>query len=108
MNIREKTLGPTHPDVANSLHNLAILYFRQERYAEAEPLYHRAVAIIEKSLGPNHPNLAQLLTSYALQLEKTQRKSEASAMKARAAAILEKSQGNRSGSQTVDVRDLKK
>jgi Tetratricopeptide repeat len=87
---------------------VAKLYFVQHRYMEAEPLYRRAIAIMEQSLGLDHPTLAQYLASYALQLERTQRKSEASAMKTRALAILAKGQGNRSGSQTVDVGDLKR
>jgi hypothetical protein len=36
--IREKALGPDHPDVANSLNNMASLYHAQGRYADAEPL----------------------------------------------------------------------
>ena len=53
--IREKALGPDHPDVALALNNLAELYRNQGRYAEAEPLYKRALAIEEKALGPDHP-----------------------------------------------------
>ena len=56
--IREKALGPDHPDVATSLNNLAELYRDQGRYADAEPLYKRALAIYEKALGPDHPNVA--------------------------------------------------
>ena len=56
--IREKALGPDHPDVAQSLNNLAELYQAQGRYAEAEPLYKRALAIREKALGPDHPDVA--------------------------------------------------
>ena len=57
--IREKTLGPDHPDVASALNNLASLYHKQGRYAEAEPLYKRSLAINEKALGPDHPDVAQ-------------------------------------------------
>jgi len=32
--IREKALGPDHPDVAQSLNNLAVLYNTQGRYTE--------------------------------------------------------------------------
>ena len=42
--IREKALGPEHPDVAASLNNLAELYRAQGQYAKAEPLYQRALA----------------------------------------------------------------
>jgi tetratricopeptide (TPR) repeat protein len=55
LSIREKLLGPEHPDVATGLNNLAFLYVRQGRYTDAEPLYRRALAINEKALGPDHP-----------------------------------------------------
>ena len=58
--IREKALGPDHPDVALSLNNLALLYRNQGRYAEAEPLYKRSLAIREKALGPDHPDVARV------------------------------------------------
>ena len=56
--IREKALGPDHPDTATPLNNLAGLYQDTGRLAEAEPLYRRAVAILEKLLPIVHPNLA--------------------------------------------------
>ncbi len=43
--IREKALGPDHPEVATSLDNLAELYQAQGKYAEAEPLLQRSLAI---------------------------------------------------------------
>ena len=53
--IREKELGPTHPDTATSLNNLAVLYKAMGQYEEALPLYERALAIREKELGPSTP-----------------------------------------------------
>jgi tetratricopeptide (TPR) repeat protein len=35
----------------------------QGRYADAEPLYKRTLAIEEKSLGPEHPAVANTLTT---------------------------------------------
>ena len=49
--IREKALGPDHPDVAQSLNNLADLYTAQGRYTDAEPLYKRALASTPKQKG---------------------------------------------------------
>ena len=43
---------------ATGLNNLVMLYHAQGKYAEAEPLYRRALAIWEKALGPEHPNVA--------------------------------------------------
>ncbi|CAN0413880.1 unnamed protein product, partial [Laminaria digitata] len=64
--IREKALGPDHPDVANSLNTLAELLRKQGKYAEAEPLYARCQAIREKALGPEHPSLAATFNNRAL------------------------------------------
>jgi tetratricopeptide (TPR) repeat protein len=43
--IREKSLGPNHPDVATALRNLAQLYRATKRIAEAEQLEERAARI---------------------------------------------------------------
>jgi tetratricopeptide (TPR) repeat protein len=61
----EKALGPEHPNVATSLSNLAGLYQAQGRYADAEPLLKRALAIQEKALGPDHPDVARSLNNLA-------------------------------------------
>jgi tetratricopeptide (TPR) repeat protein len=41
--IREKALGPDHPDVGEALSNLAALYDEQSRYADALPLVRRTI-----------------------------------------------------------------
>ena len=60
LGIREKVLGKEHPDVAQSLNNLAALYESQGNYGKAEPLYVRSLAILEKVLGKEHPSVATL------------------------------------------------
>lgn len=64
--IREKVLGPEHPDVATSLNNLASLYHDLGDYSRAEPLHQRVLAIREKVLGPEHPQVATSLNNLAL------------------------------------------
>ena len=54
-----------HPTVGESLMNLGALYRIEERYAEAEPLLQRAVAIAERVLGPDHPQTAASLSHLA-------------------------------------------
>ncbi len=44
---------------------LPVLYECQERYAEAEPLYLRSLAIREKHLGSEHPDVAITLNNLA-------------------------------------------
>ncbi len=73
--------------MATSLNNLAMLYQAQGRYAEAEPLYKRSLAIGEKALGPEHPNVAGSLENYSVLLSETGRGSEAVKLEARAKAI---------------------
>ncbi len=73
--------------MAGSLNNLAALYAAQGRYAKAEPLYQRALAIAEKALGPDHPHVATALENYAALLRKTGRGNEAAKLEARAKAI---------------------
>ena len=65
MAVKEKALGPDHPEVALLLNNLALLYQVQGRYADAVPLYKRALAIREKALGPDHPDVAGSLNNLA-------------------------------------------
>jgi tetratricopeptide (TPR) repeat protein len=64
--IREKVLGPEHPDVAQSLNNLAELYRKLGNYSQAEPLYQRSLAILEKVMGKEHPLVALSLNNLAL------------------------------------------
>jgi CHAT domain-containing protein len=65
LQIRETALGPEHPDVAQSLNNLAELYRLQGNYIAAEPLYQRALRIRETALGPDHPWVAFSLNNLA-------------------------------------------
>ena len=55
LKIREKVLGPEHPDTATSLNNLAMLYQAMGAYEQALPLYQRTLKIIEKVLRPGAP-----------------------------------------------------
>lgn len=63
--IRKQTLGSAHPDVADSLNNLALVYHTQENFAQAEPLYREALALREQILGPEHLDIAQSLHNLA-------------------------------------------
>jgi len=50
---------------ATALNWLAMVFQRQGRYVDAEPLYKRSLAIQEKALGPDHPNVAFDLNNLA-------------------------------------------
>jgi tetratricopeptide (TPR) repeat protein len=90
---QERVLGPEHPDLAWSLNGLAGLYRAQGRYAEAEPLYERALAIDERSFGPDQPNVATSLNDLAELLRTTNRLEEAEPLYRRALADPRKGAG---------------
>jgi Tfp pilus assembly protein PilF len=91
--IREKALGPDHPDTATSLNNLASPFYNQGRYGEAEPLLQRALAIRERALGPDHPDTATSLNNLAVLYNDQGHYGEAEPLHQRALAIREKALG---------------
>ena len=56
--IRERVLGPTHPDVATSLTNLAHTLSEMNQPEEALRMFNRAIDITAQALGPKHVDLA--------------------------------------------------
>ena len=80
-------MGPDHSSVAESLNNLAELYSDQGKFAIAEPLYERSLAIWVKSLGPDHPHVATSLENIADLYRKTDREDAAKNLDKRAERI---------------------
>ena len=56
--LQEATLGPLHPDLANTLNNLGVVCEIADRPADAEHCYRRAYAIANAVLDPDHPFVA--------------------------------------------------
>ena len=52
---QEASLGPLHPDLANTLNNLGIVCEMNDHPADAERCFRRAVTIATTVLEPNHP-----------------------------------------------------
>jgi tetratricopeptide (TPR) repeat protein len=75
------------------LNQTARLLNTKARYAEAEPIIRRALAIEEASHGTSHPNVAIRLNNLAQLLKATNRLSEAEPLMRRALAIDEASYG---------------
>jgi tetratricopeptide (TPR) repeat protein/transcriptional regulator with XRE-family HTH domain len=61
--IRERVLGPDHPDTAVCLNNLAYVLWAQGDVAAARSLDERALAIRERELGPDHADTAESLNN---------------------------------------------
>jgi tetratricopeptide (TPR) repeat protein len=92
--LKEKILGPDHPDVATSLGNLANVLAKVNRVSEALELSQRAVRIDEKALGADHPEVARELANRAEQLVLAKRFDEAEQMGRRATQIFEREMGS--------------
>ncbi|HHP7244585.1 MAG TPA: tetratricopeptide repeat protein [Elainellaceae cyanobacterium] len=87
-------LGDEHPDVAQSLNNLALLYNTQGRYEEAEPLYQQALAMNQRLLGNEHPDVAQSLNNLAALYQMQGRYSEAEPLYQQALAMRQRLLGD--------------
>ena len=72
--IKERTLGSDHADVATSLNNLAVFLASQERYTEAATLYRRALGILKSAFSSDHPKVIGLLENYRSLPEEVVRK----------------------------------
>ncbi len=90
LSVAEKTFGPDHPNVAQSLNNLAVLYLNQGQYAQAEPLHKRALEITEKAFGPDHPDVATSLNNIAELYRALDKFAQAELLYKRSLAIREK------------------
>jgi serine/threonine protein kinase/tetratricopeptide (TPR) repeat protein len=91
--IREEMVGPEHPDVAESLSNLAGPSLYQGMYAQAEPLFERSLAIRMRIQGPTHPDVAVALNNLALLYNQQGKYAQAEPLFHQALAIWEEVQG---------------
>ena len=91
LRIREKSvLPPDRNDVAVAINDLAQLYVAQGRYADAEPLLRRSLAIVENRGRPDDFNVGVALNSLANLYEDQGRYAEAEPLLKRSIAIYEK------------------
>ncbi len=77
-----------------ALNSLAELYRAQGKYAAAEPVYERPLAICEKPRAPDHRNVATVLENVAEFYEKIGRRDEAGRLKEQAKGIRAINNGN--------------
>jgi transcriptional regulator with XRE-family HTH domain/tetratricopeptide (TPR) repeat protein len=87
--VRERVLGPDHPDTAEGLNDLAALLGDQGDLAAAQVLLERAVAVRDRVLGPNHLDTAVSLNNLAMVLRAQGELATARPLLERAVAIHE-------------------
>merc|ERR1711920_461593 len=61
--VQERSLGPEHPSVAATIHNLGNALASAGRGHDAARCHWRALSIWSKALGPAHPDIAATLHS---------------------------------------------
>jgi tetratricopeptide (TPR) repeat protein len=93
LEIRERVLGPEHPDTATSLSKLARSLDDQGRHQDAEPLHRRALGIRERVLGPEHLDTAVSLDNLAVSLRYQGRYQDSEPLQCRALEIRERMLG---------------
>ena len=73
LGIKERLLGPEHPEVATTLNNLAVVCRRRGLLDEAEALYRRAIDILARTVEPTHPALATSRNNLSRMLNERER-----------------------------------
>jgi len=104
--IRERVVGAEHPDVAESLSDLAIFSSYRGNYAQTELLYQRSLAIFEKTLGPEHPTVAKVLQFLATHYHHRGKYAQVGPLYQRALAILKKTLGAEHAEVAENLNDL--
>src|SRR5271166_933336 len=85
--------GISHPGYGAALSTLAMVYDKQGKYADAEDLFKRALAIYEKARGTSQDVMAETLYNLAVVYSKQGKHADAESLYKRALAIYEKARG---------------
>jgi hypothetical protein len=96
LHIREQALGPDHPQVAESLLQMALLMDIMVEQAQDDALFsylERAMAIREKSFGRDHPKVAETCLDAAMIYRNRNQWEKAAALYAKAREIFRKRYG---------------
>ena len=75
--MRDRVLGPEHPDTLTSRHNLAVGYRALLRNEEAVRLYEETLTNRDRVLGPEHPHTLMSRRNLAICYRALGRDSEA-------------------------------
>ncbi|HKQ35689.1 MAG TPA: tetratricopeptide repeat protein [Nitrospiraceae bacterium] len=59
-------IGSLNPHLACSLNELGILYAKQHKYAQAEPMFQRSLGVCVAVLGSDHPDVAVILKNFGI------------------------------------------
>jgi tetratricopeptide (TPR) repeat protein len=82
LEIRRRSFGPKHPQVADSLHSLAVFHFLEGDFEGAEDLCREALAMRRELLGDQHLDVAmsEFALGWAVQFGRGSRSQESEAL----------------------------
>jgi tetratricopeptide (TPR) repeat protein len=66
LELREKVLGPKHPERLMSMNNLAVVLVSQGNYKAAEEMHQRTLELRQEVLGLEHPDTLMSMNSLAM------------------------------------------
>jgi tetratricopeptide (TPR) repeat protein len=104
--IREQSLHPDDPIVAESLTSLGNVYWRKGEYEKARSLHERALKMREAKFGPDHRTVAISLHNLANLLQVSGNYKEAEPVYRRALEIFEKTTGPESTRVAMTLNSL--
>ena len=104
--LRRAVLGEKHTAYAESLNNLAVLYFRQSLFAKAEPLYRETLAVRKAALGEKHPDYADSLNNLALLYQSQGEHAKAEPLYMEALAVRKVSLGEKHPRYAISLNNL--
>ncbi len=103
---RKHLLGAEHPDVADSLCNVAYVFYYLGKYAEAESIYREALAMRRRLLGEEHAAVATTMNGLANVLAAQLKVSEAEKLHQAALGMQTKLLGYESLSVAMTLNNL--
>ncbi|MBI4719330.1 MAG: serine/threonine protein kinase [Planctomycetes bacterium] len=93
--LRRRELGENHPDVAATLHNLAVALHAKDERAAAISIFRQALAIRRGALGDQHRDVAATLNDLGLCLKNDGKSAEANPLLREAVGIRRQVLGDR-------------
>jgi tetratricopeptide (TPR) repeat protein len=94
--VRKHRSAPPDYAITWTLPNLAMLLFRQEKYAKAEPLLREALPLFRRKFGERHPDATRVVKNLAYTLMRRLKYAEAEALLREALPWVEERDGARS------------
>lgn len=104
--IRERLLGPDHPDTLSSLQGEAMTASRLGSDEDARGLYQDLLARRERLLGPDHPDVAQVLNNLTNVMRTPELRQASKPLLLRSAAIWERALGPDAPRRAISLHNL--